>query len=78
MRVINKDLTIVKSVKQYKSLKNGIYKWETPLKLSNISLIVVGLFFLIIALLELAFETVPLFVYLSVITEEDQDFYTYS
>jgi hypothetical protein len=69
--MINKDLTIIKSVKQYKTLKNNIYKWEAPLKLSNVALILVGLFFFVVSALEIMFNTIPLIVFFSVLTVND-------
>jgi hypothetical protein len=65
--MLNSELSIVRSARQYKTYKNEVKRWSDIVNLVSIVTIIFSTIFLIIGILELVINSTPLFVKLSML-----------
>jgi len=56
---MNKDLTIVKSVLHFKTLKNDLYNWGLVVEITNKLFLLFSIFFLFMSLFEIVIKAPP-------------------
>eukprot|EP00347_Sterkiella_histriomuscorum_P016509 403352910 len=69
-QMVNSDLTIIKSVRTFKTLKNELYKWNQIVRLVSNGIFIISTFFLLISILQFGFSSPPTFVTLCVISDD--------
>ena len=72
-QIINKDLTIVKSVKDFKKQRHDLYKWSQVVQIVNQLTLIFSVFFVIVSLIETLIQSPPFLVSVSAVSLSTRD-----